>query len=65
MTKIQILQIIALIPLLLYIFIAYSSDQVNQVIFTILALINLALWIWRQVERRNSRKNADSQEDIE
>ncbi len=58
MTKIQIFQLIFLLPLLAFIFYTYFSGENNLIIFTILALINLALWIARQAERRKTAKDA-------
>ncbi|GAF66879.1 hypothetical protein BTS2_3784 [Bacillus sp. TS-2] len=62
MTKIQIYQIIALIPLVITIIYSYINDVVNPWLMYPLILINFVLWMLRLVERRKKRV-ADHNDD--
>ncbi|WP_088103513.1 hypothetical protein [Halalkalibacter urbisdiaboli] len=58
MSKLQILQLAAVIALGIYVVIMYQrGDGVNW-LFYIIAAINLILWFLRQIERRKTNSNS-------
>lgn len=58
MTKIQFLQAVAVISLIIFVFISYQQGHRNDFIFYPLVSINLILWILRMRERRSKRHSA-------
>ncbi|WP_332689218.1 hypothetical protein [Halalkalibacter lacteus] len=54
MSKIQILQLIAVITLVIFVFISYQNDTTIPWLFYLIAIINIVLWILRLLERRKT-----------
>ncbi|MFC0472302.1 hypothetical protein ACFFHM_17860 [Halalkalibacter kiskunsagensis] len=54
MSKIQIMQLIAVISLVIFVFISYQNDTTISWLFYVLAIINVVLWILRLLERRKT-----------
>ncbi len=54
LSKIQILQLIAVITLVIFVFISYQNDTTIPWLFYLIAIINIVLWILRLLERRKT-----------
>ncbi len=54
LSKIQIMQLIAVISLVIFVFISYQNDTTISWLFYVLAIINVVLWILRLLERRKT-----------
>lgn len=55
MTKLQLVQAVAVIALVIFVVISYQQDNRNDFIFFPLVGLNLILWIMRLRERRQQR----------
>jgi ABC-type proline/glycine betaine transport system permease subunit len=56
LSKIQLLQIIAVITLVIFVFISYQRDTTITWLLYLIAIINIGLWILRLLERRKTDK---------
>ncbi|MDT8862723.1 hypothetical protein N0O92_21265 [Alkalihalobacillus sp. MEB130] len=52
MSKIQIMQIFAVVVLLVFVYVSYQNDATVTWIFYALVIVNVVLWILRLKERR-------------
>jgi O-antigen/teichoic acid export membrane protein len=52
LSKIQVLQCIALVILVIFVVFSYKKTEPITWLFYLIAFINVGLWVWRLLEKR-------------
>ncbi|WP_100404854.1 hypothetical protein [Bacillus solitudinis] len=61
MSKIQIFQLIGILALAIYVVISYGNEGRIEWLFYTIVVINIVLWVLRQMERKIEKQKNDAE----